>query len=264
MRTTKTMRLLLFVMVPLVVTAFAVANTTTIKKWFIRQPETATVADNNQKDPVQEALMNEMMAWLKPFDTTNASYYLNGFLTAVDKTDSANAMLDIPYTVCKDGKQLYLRIGQTETINNNEHYFFIDHAVHKMLLSGAREITQAPGMPVNELYKYIMSEGFSFSKTTVNSRATTITVENPAHISYKELSVQYDSVARKVSKIFMRQADVSDPLNPEKEKWITLVVKDWNDSPDTRQYLDLRQFVQKKQQEWVPASAYEGYELIKQ
>jgi len=264
MRTTKTMRLLLFVTVPLVVAGFAVANTTTIKKWFIRQPETVNVADNNQKDPVQEALMNEMMAWLKPFDSTNTSYYLNGFLTAVDKSDSANAMIDIPYTVCRDGKQLYLRIGQTETINNNEHYFFIDHGAHKMLLSGPREITQSPGLPVNELYNYIKSEGFSFSKTTVNSRATTITLQNPAHISYKELSVQYDSVAKKVSKIFMRQADVTDPLNADKEKWVTLVVKDWKDDPDPKQYLGLQQFIQKKQQEWVPASAYEAYELIKQ
>jgi hypothetical protein len=252
--------------VPVIAGAIAVANTTSIKKWLGRQPETSSAADEaaKKKDAAQVALMNEMLSWLKPFDTTNTSYYLNGLLTALDKTDSANAIIDVAYTVCKKGKQFYLQMGKTETINNDEHYFFVDHAAQKMMLAKAKEVMQSPGMPVNELFDYIRSEGYVFTKETGANRLSTIIMQNPHHISYKELSVQYDSVSRQVKKIFMRQSDVTDPMNADHEKWITLVIKDWNDDPDAMQYLNVKKFVHKKANEWVSTPAYPDYELINQ
>jgi hypothetical protein len=119
-------------------------------------------------------------------------------------------------------------------------------------------------LPVNELFDYIRSEGYVFKKETGNNRVFTISMQNPRHISYKELSVQYDSVSRQVKKIFMRQADVTDPMNADNEKWITLVIKDWNDDPDAMQYLNVQKFVHKKSGEWVSAPAYHDYELINQ
>lgn len=267
MSTSKKIRILLLITLPVIAGAIAVANTTGIKKWLDRQPETGSAAEeaaNKKKDAAQVALMNEMLSWLKPFDTTNTSYYLNGLLTALDKTDSANAMIDVAYTVCKNGKQFYLQMGKTETINNDENYFFVDHAAQKMMLAKAKVVVQSPGLPVSELYDYIRSEGYVFTKETGNNRLSTIIMQNPNHISYKELSVQYDSVSRQVKKIFMRQSDVTDPMNADKEKWITLVVKDWNDDPDAGQYLSIHKFVQKKQDEWAIAPAYHDYDLINQ
>ncbi|THU38417.1 hypothetical protein FAM09_17255 [Niastella caeni] len=265
MRITKKIQWLLFVPVLLVLGAIAVANTTGLKKWWNKQPETNNVATGNDKpDPVQVAMMNELMTWLQPFDSSNTSYYVNGSLTAIDKTDTAHALKAVPYTMCKNGQQFYLRIGQTETINNANNYLFIDHAVKKMLLSDAQKVIQAPGLPVNQLYDYIKSEGFVFSKTVSNSRFQTITMLNPNHISYKELSVQYDSARKEVRKIFIRQAEVTDPMNADKEKWLTLVVKDWNDNPEAAKYLGLQKFIQKKQDEWVGAPAFADYDLINQ
>ena len=250
MSTSRKIRVQILITIPVIAAAIAVANTSGIKNWLNRQSETnssATAAD--KKDPAQVALMNEVMAWLKPFDTTNTSYYLNGLLTAVDKTDSANAMIDMAYTVCKNGKQ---------------HYFFIDHVAKKMLLAKSKQVLQSPGLPVNELYDYITSEGYVFTKEAGNNRLYTIAMQNPNHISCKELSVQYDSVTRQVKKIFTRQAEVTDPMNAEKEKWITLVLKDWNDEPDPTQYINVQKFVQKKENEWVSAPAFREYELINQ
>jgi hypothetical protein len=257
---------LLFPIVALTITAaIAAANAAALKKWLGDRSDSRVATVNKKvKDPAQEAMMNELLAWLKPFDSSNTSYYLNGQLTAIDKIDSANALNEVVYTVCKNGEQLYLRIGQTEMINNTHNYLYVDHAVKKMLISQQRQLTQAPGLPVNELFEYITSEGFQFSKQRSDNRYTTITILNPKHISYKELSVQYDSVAKQVKKIFIRQAEVTDPMNADKEKWITLAIKDWNDDPDPSQYLGLQKYVQKKQDQWVPASGFQDYELINQ
>jgi hypothetical protein len=262
----KKMRLLVFVTIPLVIGAIAAANSGGIQKWWGGQPESnsTTAEATEKKDPAQVAMMNEMLTWLKPFDTANTSYYLDGLLTAVDKTDSAHAMMDVAYTVCKNGNQLYLKMGKTETINNDEHYFFVDHAAQKMLLAPPKTVVLSQGLPVNQLFDYITSEGYVFTKETGGHGSATIIMQNPNHISYKELSVKYDSVSRQVKKIFMRQADVTDPMNPDNEKWITLVIKSWNDDPDAKQYLSVQKFVHKKAGEWVSVPPYQDYELINQ
>jgi hypothetical protein len=248
----------------LIVGAIAVANTTNLKKWWNKQPEAGNQeAGNHKPDPVQVAMMNELSAWLKPFDSSNTCYYLNGLLTAVDRTDSANALNEVPYIICRNGQQFYLKLGQTETINNENNYLYIDHSVKKMLLSEAKQIVQAPNLPVNDLYEYVTGEGFVFSKMS-NRQLSTITMQNPRHISYKELSVQYDSARKQVRKIFIRQAEVTDPMNADKEKWVTLVIKDWNDDPQAAKYLGLQKFIQKKQDEWAVAPGYADYELINQ
>jgi hypothetical protein len=265
MRTKNKLYLLLFVLVLTIMVAVTVANTAGLRKWWNKQPEPENTEAVNQKpDPNQVGMMNELMAWLKPFDSTNTSYYLDGLLTAVDKVDSANAMIEVPYTVCRSDKQFFLKVGQTETMNTNDHYLFIDHAAKKMLLGSARKLVQSPGMPINEMYNFIACEGFEFSKTSSNNRYTTIRVLNPNHISYKEFSVQYDSVARQVKKFFIRQAEVTDPMNADKEKWITLVIKDYSKDPQPGKYLDLQKFIQKKHEEWVPAAGFAGYDLINQ
>ncbi|WP_205509786.1 hypothetical protein [Longitalea arenae] len=265
MRTTRKIYLLFFVSALTVMVVIAVANTSNVKKWWFKLPGSENkVADSKQPDPAQVAMMNELMAWLKPFDSTNTSYYLNGSLTAIDRTDSAHAMNDVAYTVCKNGEQFYLRIGLTETVNSENNYLFVDHAIKKMLISKAKKAFQAPGLPVNELYEYINSEGFTFSKESSNNRYSTITLLNPNHISCKELTVQYDSVVKHVKKIFIRQAEVTDPMNVDKEKWITLAVKDWNDDPEAGKYLGLHKFVQKKNDEWRAAPGFIDYELINQ
>jgi hypothetical protein len=266
MSASKKIRVLILITIPVIAAVIAVANTSGIKKWLGRQSETSSGAADktDKKDPAQVALMNEMMAWLKPFDTTNTSYYLNGLLTAVDKTDSANAMIDIAYTVCKNGKQFYLQMGKTETINNDQHYLFVDHTAQKILLANSKEVIQSPGLPVNDLYDYITSEGYVFSKEAGGNRLYTITMQNPNHISCKELSVQYDSVTRQVKRIFTRQAEVTDPMNQDKEKWITLTLKDWNDDPDPAPYLNVQKFIEKREHVWVTAPACQDYELINQ
>ena len=257
--------LLLFISLVTVLAAIAVANTKNLKNWWSKQQVTEeTAAENKKPDSKQLAMMNELLAWLKPFDSTNTSYYLDGSLTAVDRIDSANAMVGVPYTVYKDGKQFYLKVGQTETINTDQQYLFIDHAAKKMLTGHARTVVQSPGMPMNELFEFIASEGFTFSKTTSSNRYSTISVLNPNHISYKEFTVQYDSVSRQVKKLFIRQAEVTDPMNADKEKWITLVMKEWNDDPEPGKYLGVQKFIQKKQDEWAPAPGFVEYELINQ
>jgi hypothetical protein len=262
MKNNRNRKLLLF---GILVTAasLVLANTPAVKKWWTQKAVTEPPVQKGKKkkDPVQLALTQELSAWLKPFDSTNTSYYFDALLTAVDRTDSAHAMIDVQYSFCKNGSEYYLRSGQKETINTNKLHLFIDHDAQKMILGEGRQVQQAPGVQVNAMYDFLQEESYTLSKKAENGR-TIITMANPTHISCKEFTVDYDSTVSQVKRIFFRQAEVTDHMNPDKEKWVTLNFKNWNDDPDASKYLKPEKFVVRHGDQWACTAAFSAYELI--
>lgn len=250
----------------LVITSLVLANTPAVKKWWSPAPKTILEkpADNapDKIDPAQQlTLLQELSAWLKPFDSTNTSYYYDGLLTAIDRTDSAHAMINVDYRFCKNGNEFYLRIGNTETINTKQVYLFVDHEAKRIILNRGKLVQQMPGIPVNALYDYLKEEGYTLQKKTDKIHPV-IFMDNPNHISCKEFTVQYDSTAKQVRKIFFRQADMADHMDPNLEKWVTLVFKTWNDQPETDNYLQVKKFITKQKEEWICTPSYQDYQLM--
>jgi hypothetical protein len=200
---------------------------------------------------------------LKPYDSTNISYYLGGSLTAIDRTDSANALKNITYKAGKWGQQLYTRIGQTEMINNSEYYLFVDHAVKKIMFSKHKVLVQLPGLPFDKLFEYVRGEGFHLEKKA-EGKFIRIGIYNPDHLSLKGVSIAFDSVSRQVKHISIRQADVTDHMNEHMEKLVSLDITEWNEDPDPEKYLNERKFIEKRNGQWQCSSAFKDYELINQ
>ncbi|NII25344.1 hypothetical protein HB364_09645 [Pseudoflavitalea sp. X16] len=249
----------------LVVTSLVLANTTAIKnkKWWnkTQAPQQAVESERGKKDPAQFALLAELAGWLKPFDSTNTAYAYEALLTAIDKTDSAHAMTNVDYRFRKNRQQFYLRVGRQETINTDQFYLVADHDAQRIILRAAKHVAQVPGIQLNALYNYLRGEGYTLKKKTENGLPV-IAMSNPYHISCKEFTVQYDSAVRQVKKIFFRQADIADHMDPSLEKWVTLVFKKWDDDPESRQFPRIQDFVTSRQGKWISTPAYQDYELM--
>ena len=259
----KNFRVLFLIAFSLVIVMLAWAGKKNLKNWFGSPVQTNQVDKGKDKyDPAQAALLSELSMLLSRFDSSNHSYLLEGSFTAIDRRDSANAMNHLPYMFWLEGGAFYCRLGKTETINNKQAFLYIDHEVKKMLIQAPKIIVQPPGLPFKELYKMIRQEGFNLTKTTELGLAV-ISVKNENHLSCKELSISYDTLIRSIRRIFMRVPDIMDHLNPDKETWITLVIKNWDDKPDPKSFIKSSQFIGKDEQgQWIPVPAYSEYDVI--
>lgn len=266
MKIRKSIIMLLFAILAGTIAMLAVANTPAIKNWLGLKHDLATEEDDRagKKDPVQEALLKEMSGLLSPFDTANISFYVGGLLSAIDRTDSAHALTDLTYHYGKWGQELYVRMGETEMINGNGYYLFLDHKAKRLLLSPQKTLEQQSVLPIDQLYKYIRGEGFTVEKKSGPGKMNTIRIINPTHISLKGISLSYDSVSRQVKKIVIRQADIADHMNEHMEKWITLDINQWNDDPERNNYPDIDHFIEKINGNWQCKAPYKDYELTDQ
>jgi len=213
-------------------------------------------------DPIQASLLQELSTLLSRFDSTNYSYQIEGSFTAIDRTDSAHAMRNIPYEFYKVGSAFHYRLGRTETISTNDICLYVDHDARKMLVTPPKNTFQPGGLQFQDLYRLVKDEGFTLSKIKESGSAL-ISVKNETHLSCKELSVTYDSLTSNIHKIFMRLPDITDNLDPEKETWITLIIKEWNDNPDPKSFVPKNQFIKKDEKgSWIAVPAYAEYDVI--
>ena len=111
------------------------------------------------------------------------------------------------------------------------------------------------------MYNFLREEGFTLSKKQ-EKELTVISMTSPGHLSCKEFTVHYDSTAKQVKRIFFRQADIMDHMNPDMEKWVTLVFREWNDDPDVTKYLQTDKFVVQHNGQPACTAAFRNYELI--
>ncbi|HYE54105.1 MAG TPA: hypothetical protein VD996_04650, partial [Chitinophagaceae bacterium] len=149
----KYMKLSILLALVLAITAVAAGN-------FGNAPVSGEEVPEKKKDPVQAALVREMQSLLQRFDSTHQNYDLNGSFTAIDKTDSVHALLDLPYIINRRGDAVYFRFGETESVHTAELSLYVDHVAKTMVLGGPKRILQG-GMPAfNDLYDLIAGEEY--------------------------------------------------------------------------------------------------------
>lgn len=245
-------------------TSIVLANTRNIRNWWdgskIVGSKSDTAQSDETPDPLQQELLKELSSWMKAFDSTNVKYHVQGFLTAVDKTDTAHALIDIPYQYMKDGDKFYLRNGQTETVNTADVFVMVDHEARRMVLTKSRKAGPVE-LPGGNMLTFLKDEKYTLHKENKQGR-TAISMVNPHHVSIKELTVQFDSTAMAVKQIYFRQADIADPLNTDLDKWVRMDIRHWDDHPDAGPMIQVKKFVRKDKEQWVTTPAFKDYELM--
>ena len=91
----------------------------------------------------------------------------------------------------------------------------------------------------------------------------TLCLLNEKHITCKEYDITYDTLTSKVSRIYTRLANFSDPMNVKKEKILDVYFNNWEETADINKYLAIDKVVTKVGSEIKLTDNYKKYELIR-
>ncbi|WP_276480270.1 hypothetical protein [Paraflavitalea pollutisoli] len=252
---------MILLVVAVIGTTWLLANRIVIKNWKKEEPKPKQAERTETPDPAQLAMLDEMTQWLRPFDSLNVNCYYDARLTAIDKMDSAHAMINVPFRYARKGANCYFRIDQTENLFSKDGYMLVDHNARKILVTPPRSVMRG-GMPdLRQLFKTITAEGYTMKKDRQGA-AMTISMLSPNNINFKEFSVTYDSVVNRITKIFLRQSELSDPLNTEADKLMTIEFAQLSNVSIPDSCFRQQKFVVKNKDQWQCSTAYSEYELV--
>jgi|GEM_PF-1688948 len=220
-------------------------------------PGTDTVT-NNIIDTAKLGLLTKVY---KNLDPNRNEYFLSGLINANNGADTSDHLLNTEYVLSKRGNEVYLKFGQTETINANGICIYIDHGMKKIMLSKSSEVITGLAIPnLTEQVKKIREEGFKM-KSDKTGDTERIVLSNPYHLSCKEYAVSFNSNTLKPERIYVRLSSFEEPENTKMDNVIDFKINQTASASGIDKYTE-QNFVKKQGKEWALNPGYKGYELI--
>ncbi|TKC55287.1 hypothetical protein FBD94_25195 [Pedobacter hiemivivus] len=195
-------------------------------------------------------------------DAKADEFFISGIVNSVNGADSLETVVNQKYELSKKGQDFYCRFGETETINGNGTYVFVDHILKKIMVGKEKEVMGNAGLPdLSTLIRNLKSEGYQLIDKKRGDQLETINVVNDNHITCKLYSVTFNPESLAPQQISVRLSNVYAPEDKAQDKTVTIDIVKCHNKVDHNTY-GPEKIVRKKNASWIPAPAYEGYELI--
>ena len=221
--------------------------------------KTKAVREDRQLE-YQPELLEEFRQVSSLVDANREEYELSGKLIIGRKRDSVLRSEQMDYLFSKKGKDLYYRLGKTETFNQNGIYVYVDHHARKVLVSTQKDVAVNKSLiDSKQLLKTFRSEGYELIGSDQGNERT-VKLLNNNHVSCREYAITYNKSDKKVTGILTRLTDLEGEINEGNEMSVDLRIGTSKAVSELQRYNKALP-VEKQGEEWRLKEGYVGYEL---
>jgi len=153
-------------------------------------------------------------------------------------------------------------MGNTETLNNKGIYLMVDHAKKEIFLGPQKVVTTPQIVDADKLNEVLSGENYDLTLRT-EGKYQTLTLLNERHITCKEYAITYDTVSLKVTHIYARMSEFSDPLNKNKEKLLDVSFAQWDNEADVDKHINIYKILVQDGKILQLTADYKNYQLIR-
>jgi hypothetical protein len=222
------------------------------------KPMVDTIA---QKISYDTALLKKFRTVCRSFDVKKEVFTYSGTVSIHDGADTANNVQGLTFFYSRKGNDYYYKNGNTETLNAEGVYLYIERDHKRVLISGQKQVP-APALPdMGDITEKMRSEHYRLTDKRSGAYET-IALINEHHITCKEYAVTFDTVYRKMKNISMRLSCFADPLNKTKEKVVNMTINDYRNTADIGSFPDKHRVIAKENGKCQLSPLYSNYELI--
>lgn len=215
-----------------------------------------------QKVPVyNKAVLQKFEAVCQTFNMQKKVFTCSGVINVIDGADSSKSIKDLVFTMCKNGSDCFYQFGHTEILNARGMYICIENDQKRVIVTTQKSFIDAPLPDISQMSK-VLSEDFYNLTDTVGGKNETIAFVNERHITCKEYAISFDTLNKKVNRVYARLTNIKSPERKDKEKVIDITVDQCSDTADVDKYLDRYTAIRKTGNSIKLTGKYVGYELI--
>ncbi len=184
-----------------------------------------------------------------------------GIINSVNRADKDDLIKDVPYLYSKNGDDFYYRLGETETVNANGLYIYIDHGGKKILVSDQRKISDGPQQSnlAGMLDELVVDEYKVNCRKQGSIQVLNLLNENDLNI--KEYTLHFDTLSLKPQKVHIRIANPDDPTGTNNEQIMDVRFTELSNHSEIERYIG-RHIVRKEGTHFRPVGEFKAYELI--
>lgn len=209
------------------------------------------------------ALLSKFELLCKQVGNTDGNYTLGGVINITDPSNPKANLNHIGFLFCKQGDEFYYRLGQTETVNEQDVSLYIDHPAKRILVSPKKKVVYDIGLQqFGEMGKHIRDEQYQLQSKITGDEQTLMLV-NEHHISCKQYAIVFNRQTLKIKRLYLRLTDFNNPLRADRDKIVDVSITTWEHVANLAQYLTKNKVIKNVNGVWGTVGAYKGYRLIK-
>lgn len=218
------------------------------------------VVQHDQKDTYDAALLARLNRLVGSMDLNNTCAY-RALISMTSSADSVSGIKDVPVVFCREGQKCYYRYGPEEMINEGGFNVLISNEQKKVIVDRQKPVN-APAMGnLQDFAKGMVSEHYVL-QSEARGEEEMILLKNEKHLTCREFSISYKKADEKVTGLFARLPDSSDPLDKGKDRTIKMQITAWTKSPDWGAYPGLDRVIRTANGKIELTRKYMDYELI--
>lgn len=187
---------------------------------------------------------------------------LSGTLRITQLGAGLKAQPAVPVLFSKKGGAFYYRLGETETLNADGIYIYIDHKLKQVLVANQKKIEKGDQVTaIADMAARIREEDYRpIAEEKDNIR--TLRFINDQHPSCKEYAIAYNKQTMAIKSIFIRLADPYNPQSVVTGQTVDLRVKSWKKEAVISAYLKADDVLRRNGHAWRLINNYKNYRLI--
>lgn len=225
-----------------------------------RHSKLKLVVQHVQKDTYDAALLARLNRLVGSMDLNNTCAY-RALISMTSPADSVSGIKDIPVVFCREGQKCYYRYGPEEMINESGFNVLISNERKKVIVDREKPVIAPATGSLQDFAKGMVSEHYVLL-SEASGEEETILLKNEKHLTCREFSISYRKADEKVTRLFARLPDSSDPLDKGKDRTIKMQITEWTKSPDWRAYPGLERVIRIADGKIELTKKYMDYELI--
>lgn len=264
MNNLKRLKGIIFLAALMAVTAFTWAITHKAGHKQVTTPAVSPIANTEPapKAPAyNKAILQKFEAVCQAFNMQKPVFTCLGIINIVDGADSSKTIRNLDFTMCKNGNNCFYQFGHTEILNARGMYICIENDQKRVIAGRQKSFIEAPMPDISQIGKILSGDYYNLTDT-VKGKNETIAFVNENHITCKEYAITFDTLSKKVNRVFTRLTNIDAPERKDREKTINITISECTDAADPDKYLNRYKVVQKAGNGLKLTEKYTGYELI--
>ncbi len=215
-----------------------------------------------QKAPVyNKAVLQKFEAVCQTFNMQKPVFTCSGAINVTDGADSSKNIKNLVFTMCKNGSDCFYQFGHTEILNARGMYICIENDQKRVIVSTQKSFIDAPLPDISQMSKVLSADYYNLTDT-VAGKNETIAFVNERHITCKEYALTFDTLSKKVNRVYTRLTNIKAPESKDKEKTIDITITECSNTANVNKYLDRYAAIRQTGNGIKLTGKYAGYELI--
>ena len=176
-------------------------------------PDETKAPETPEREPLsgdEQELLRLFTKVLEKLNSPDNAMQIEGRISIEDPANPQASAQAVPFRLYRDSSAFYYSNQGQLVINNKDYYLVMDSLLKRIVVAPPKKIEELETISFQQYLKNVRGEGYQVEKEE-SGHSSVIRLHNKAHISCKEIQLEYKTATLQPLRLCYRLTDLENP-----------------------------------------------------